>query len=83
MATKRGRVLYVPKVVVNEIDDIIREDKVKDKADAFRLMTRYARVGRSAFRLAKLDFTHKKELPPVDIEIPILGNPRRRGKNGR
>lgn len=80
--SKKGRMMYVPPVVIDEIEDIMREDELHDSptpnADAMKLMTKYARTGRDVFRLGKLDFTKKRALPPIDIDIPVFGKPRRK-----
>ncbi len=63
---RKGRVLYVPPVVLTELDDIIREDRLPSKADAFKEMTRYTRVGREVKRMAALDFSKSVKLPNID-----------------
>jgi len=59
------RVIYAPKVLVLEIEDIMREKKLKDEGVAKRHLVQYARVGREAERLWTLDFSGYKPLPPV------------------
>lgn len=77
MATK-GRIVYVPPIIIDEVDDIIREDELTTRADGFKELTKYARVGREANRLMKLDFTKKIRQKPVDIYFPgdILSLPK-------
>jgi len=65
MATLKGKMQYIPPVIIVELDDIMRENKLNNKAQAFKEMAKYTRVGREAERLIKLDFTHAKPLPPV------------------
>ncbi len=57
--------MYVPPVVIIEMEDIKREDKLPNNADSFKEMTKYARVGREAKRLMTLDFTKAKRLPSI------------------
>ena len=66
MSRFKGRMLYVPPVVLTEIEDIMREDKLPNRADAFKEMTKYTRVGREARRLMLLDFTKAKRLPGIE-----------------
>lgn len=68
---KRGRMMYVPPVIIDEIDDIKREDGIQIGAEAQRKLVKYARVGREVNRLRRLDFSRKVHLPPVR-------NPRKR-----
>lgn len=75
---KKGRMMYVPPIVIDEVEDIIREDGVNNNSDAFKMMTRYARTGRDVFRLGKLDFTNKRRLSPIDMEIPMFAKPRKK-----
>jgi len=63
---KKGKMLYVPPVVIDEVEDIIREDKVNSRADAFKELTKYCRVGREVNRLRVLDFSKRNILPPVE-----------------
>ena len=53
---KKGRVTYVPPSVFDELDEIQIEDKVKKKADAFKEMAKYSKVGREARKILRLRF---------------------------
>lgn len=64
---RKGKVLYVPPIVIVELDDIMRENAIPNKADAFKEFTKYARVGRETERLMKLDFRKARRLPPINI----------------
>lgn len=75
--SKKGRMMYVPPIVIEELEDIMREDEIEGNADAMKLMTKYARTGRDIFRAAKLDFTKKRAMPPIGFQIPVFGKPRR------
>lgn len=63
---KKGKVGYIPPAVLDELGDIMKEDKVFSQAEAFRNFVQYSRVGREAKRLIRLDFSHKSNLPPVN-----------------
>lgn len=78
-SNKHGMKLYVPPIVIDEVEDIMREDAVGNRADAFKLLTKYGRAGRDLYRAAKLDFTKKRELPPInDFRMELFGPPRRK-----
>lgn len=62
---RKGKITYVPPIVMIEIGDIMREDELQSQADGFKEMTRYARLGRDMHRAMKLDFTKKKKLPRI------------------
>jgi len=48
---KKGRPVYVPPSVFEELDNIMKEDKVQSRSDAFKGMVQYSRVGREARRI--------------------------------
>jgi len=62
---KKGRKIYVPPLVLVEVEDIMREDEVNKRADAFNKFVEYARVGREIKRIAALDFSKAIPLPPI------------------
>jgi len=66
LISRKGKIMYVPPVVLTELNDIMRENKVPNKADAFKEMTKYARVGRETERLMRLDFRKAGKLPPIN-----------------
>ena len=63
---KKGRMKYVPAIVIDEVEDIQREDKIGEDAQAFRELVGYARVGREMKRIMKLDWRSAKRLPPIN-----------------
>jgi len=73
----KGRLKYVPKIVLIELDDIKREDDIFADAEAFRKIVKYARVGRELNRLKNVhyDWSKKARLPPVEF------NKRKKGKS--
>jgi hypothetical protein len=42
----KGRMAWVPKGVLDELDNIQRNFEVETRADAFEVMTKYAKAGR-------------------------------------
>jgi len=62
---KRGRNMYVPSIVIDEIEDIKIEEDIGAGAEAFRKLAKHARIGRELDRIRKLDFRHR---PLVDNE---------------
>lgn len=63
---KKGRHKWCPASVIDELDDIKREEDIKSDAQAFTKMVKYTRVGREARRLVTLDFSKAIRRPPVD-----------------
>lgn len=76
MATLKGRMGYLPPAILVELDDIMRENRLENKSQAFKELVKYARVGREAERIIRLDFGKSRPLPPVDL----FYKPKRRGK---
>ena len=72
--SERGRIKYLPKIVITEMEDIKREDELSMDCEAFRKMVQYARVGREARRLTTFGYNWKKKaaLPPVFPKKSIL-----------
>ena len=60
MMKKKGRMIYLPPSILDEVEDIMREDKLKTRAEAFRMMYKYSRVGREAKRIYTLDWSRVK-----------------------
>ena len=57
---KKGQKVYVPPSILEEVEDIKREDKLSSRAEAFRMMYKYSRVGREAKRIYTLDWSRVK-----------------------
>lgn len=51
----RGKMMYVPKVVVEELENIQNEEEIVGRSVAFDKMVRYARSGRVSKRVDDLD----------------------------
>jgi len=65
---ERGRIKYVPKIALIELDDIKREDGISMDCEAFRKLVGYARIGRETKRFINFgyDWSKKKPLPPIE-----------------
>lgn len=63
--SKRGRMQYVPVIILDEVDDIKREDDLESGTEAYRQLVKYARVGRELNRIKNLDWSKKVPLPDV------------------
>jgi len=62
MAKRRNtKRYYVPPSVIEEVDDIKREDCILSQAEAMKKMVKYCRVGRETKRLYKFDWSKKKK----------------------
>ena len=48
---KKGRMMYVPRLVIEEVDDLQAEHHTEKRVDAFEKMADYARVGRELERV--------------------------------
>lgn len=58
---KRGRVMYVPSIVIEEVHNIKQEHNLDYGSEAFRKMAEYSVVGREVERLATFNFFPKKK----------------------
>jgi hypothetical protein len=61
--------VYVPDIVVKELDIILKEQDLHSKAEGFRKMAKYSRAG----RVIEQKISTKSEMSLTDIvpEIPI------------
>lgn len=62
--SKRGKVGYIPLSVIDEVEDIKQEDGLVgfgSDALAFNELVKYAKVGREAKRIMRLDFRPRKK----------------------
>lgn len=73
---KKGRMVYVPSIVIEEVEDIKREDDIFQGVEAMRRLVKYARVGREVNRMRNLDWSRKVKLP--DIVETNLNNKNKR-----
>lgn len=62
---KRGAHEWNPKVLVDEIRDIMNEDKISSPLIAKKKSVQYIRVGREVKRMIKLDFSRS----PINTNI--------------
>lgn len=63
---KKGRKIWCPSSVIDELEDIKREDLVKENTEAFRKFVGYARVGREINRLRTLNWKRFQPLPTLE-----------------
>jgi len=54
-----GKKKYLPKIVIQEIEDLKFEHKITGDSVAMNKMVEYTRVGRELERMMKLNFKHK------------------------
>lgn len=66
MVNNKGRMIYVPPVIIDEVENIMQEEDLDTRPEAFRKLVKYARVGREAKRLSRFDFSPPKPRLPVD-----------------
>lgn len=59
--SKKHKMAYVPKIVIDEVEDIMQEEQLDTGADAFRKMTEYAKVGREVKRIATLNWPRPRK----------------------
>ena len=67
-----GKVTYVPRRVLRELDDLKLEDSIKKDSIAFNKMVDYARMGRELKRAMTLNFAR--------MPTRKQSNPFKRGK---
>lgn len=83
-----GQIIYVPKIIIDEVEDIITEEGITSRTEGLNKLVRYARVGREMDRMKRFDFSHKPLNTPFNNEsiIPIPYNldkkPFKRQKGG-
>lgn len=65
--SNKGRMKYVPSIIIEEVQDIKREDDIEKDVEAMLKLCKYARVGREVNRLRKLNWSKFKSLPPIEI----------------
>lgn len=54
--TKKGRMVYAPSVVIDEVEDVMRDHDIHRRDEAFRKMVEYSKVGREMERIMTLDW---------------------------
>lgn len=57
---KRGKTVWIPKCLLDELLDIKREDEVYSLNEAQRKLVKYAQVGRELNRLRRWNWSKKK-----------------------
>ena len=59
--------LYVPPIIIEEVRDLQREQKIENRAEAFRKVVKYARAGRELERIMRFDFRWRPT--PINEDI--------------
>ena len=81
--SKKGRIVYVPPIIMDEIKDIKREDGIpncrNENSVAFRKMAEYTRVGREAKRMITLNFGNSVKQKPISSYYPEKKTKKKRG----
>jgi len=58
----KGKMVYVPKRTLEEVEDLIKSRKAQNRSDAFRIITDNAKVGKEVERIHNTFFgTPKKK----------------------
>ena len=63
---KKGKIMYVPPLVLRELDLISKEDNIMKKSKAFEKMVEHTRIGRE---IEKINLFKKKKASARDIPI--------------
>ena len=58
----KSLVIRVPRIVIEEIENIKAEEEVQSNQEAFNKLVKYSQVGREARRIARLDFRWRPRL---------------------
>ena len=58
---RKGDNIYVPVIVIEEIEDIMKQEDITVKSVAAKKMADYSRMGREIDRMMKFDFGFKKK----------------------
>ena len=57
----KSLVVRVPRIVIDEIENIKAEEEVQNNQDAFCKMVKFSQVGREAKRIYTLDFRRRRK----------------------
>jgi len=57
----KGQMIYVPPVIIDELQDLQREDDIPVRAEAFKKLVKYAQVGRETKRLITFGYDWGKK----------------------
>ena len=62
---RKGRMKYIPAVIIDEMEDLKLEKGIASDSDAFREIAGYSQVGREVERIKNFKFTHKPRGRPT------------------
>lgn len=79
--------MWLPPVIIDEINDIQREEELTVKTEAMRKLVKYARVGREVNRMRRLNWSKAVprkpvELLPISPLKPIKIKPKKKSRGG-
>lgn len=63
-----GKNKWVPRIVIEELEDIKDEYRLESDQEAFKELTKHARVGREVKRIATLDVFGRKPTGPLKVK---------------
>lgn len=63
-----GKHKWVPRIVIEELEDIKDEYKLESDQEAFQELTRHARIGREVKRVASFDVFGRKPTGPLKVK---------------
>jgi hypothetical protein len=61
MMGKRGKMKYVPVMVIDEVEDIMREESIVSNSEGFRRMVKHSQIGRELERIKNLNWSKKRK----------------------
>lgn len=66
---RRGSMIYVPPVIIEELENIMKEDGLTIKTEGFRKMVKYAKLGRRIKTQANLSLSDVKVSFPIGEKV--------------
>jgi len=75
---KRGGMIYAPKIVIDEMNSIRKEEQIDSAAEALKKMVKYTRVGRETRRITLFKFGGVPQQAPVESYFPQIVPRRKR-----
>lgn len=67
MMAKRGKMGWLPKYLIDEAEQVMREDGINKRSYALEKVVKYAQVGREVNRLRQLGYDWTKKEKPVQV----------------
>ena len=57
---KRAKMQYVPPIVINEVENIMKDQNISIGSEGYKALADYAKVGRRIEKMLGFDFQKKK-----------------------